>query len=518
MGTMSLYVLALLSIVIHTDAQIYTMDNEPVPESKSLETVSAFYVFDHQDAPDTSAGTPSVRFQASAKVTDTSNKFKDYQGLQLSIMPLRDFWKRISKDKFCGLQQKPSAPSNSDTLLLQKPELVSPGDVFVYVATVPIRTTDDTTPPDATTLSIRSTGVYVLSISNCGDLNGGTISGTVIVKNAYGFLPGKDYYKMPFYGWLSLAYIFLAACWLIATLRHRNDVYAIQHCIGAVLLLGLLEAILWWVFYKNWNAAGHRGRYLFTLSVFASVSKSMFSYMLVLVASHGWGVTRPYLDPETTKMIKVLSISYIVLGTVKEVVMQFRAQYSLSVSFVLLCLVPVFAISGLIFWWIIRSLTLLIETLKERRQFDKLTQFERLWRLLVATAIMGAVILLVQTYEASHSVSLRWKVEWFWNDGLPHMIFLFVLGAMMFLWYPGPVSKLYVYSGVGEDDKADKEENPWADEGPDDGDDDSFWKETHHKQPKTEGPETAEVNRESAPVETIGAPVTEEVTSPEKLL
>jgi len=512
---MSLYVLALLSIVIHADAQVHAFDNEPWPESKTLKSVNAFYVYDHQDAPDTSAGTPSVRFHTSARFTDYE-KYKDYKGLQLSIMPFRDFWKRIKRDGFCGPQQSPNAhESMSDTLLVQKPELVSPEDVFVYVATVPIQNPADPVPPE-TTLTIRSTGVYILSISNCGDLNGGTISGTVIVKNAYGFLPGKDYYKMPFYGWLSLAYIGLTACWLIATLRHRNDVFALQHCIGAILLLGLLEAILSWVFYKNWNAAGHRGRYLFTLSVIASVSKSMLSYMLVLVASHGWGVTRPYLDPETTKTIKMLSFSYIVLGILREFVMQFSSQFSFSTSFVLLCLVPGSAINGFIFYWIIRSLTRLIETLKERRQFDKLMQFECLWKLIVVTTIVGAVVLLVQAFQASQSISVRWKVEWFWNDGLPHMIFLFVLGAMMFLWYPGPVSKMYVYAGDGEDDKTDKGENPWVDEGVDDGDDDTFWKETHHKQSKTEGSELAKVDTEIVHAQTIGAPVTQEVTLPEK--
>ena len=34
-------------------------------------------------------------------------------------------------------------------------------------------------------------------------LSGRSSGGSVVVKNAYGFLPGNEYHKMPFYGWPS---------------------------------------------------------------------------------------------------------------------------------------------------------------------------------------------------------------------------------------------------------------------------------------------------------------------------
>ena len=46
-----------------------------------------------------------------------------------------------------------------------------------------------------------------------------------------------------------------------------------------------------------WPRPGHR--FVFVLAILATVVKSIFSYMLVLVASLGWGVTRPYLDQPT---------------------------------------------------------------------------------------------------------------------------------------------------------------------------------------------------------------------------
>lgn len=52
------------------------------------------------------------------------------------------------------------------------------------------------------------------------------------------------------------------------------------------------------------NKTGTRGKFLFVLSILLTVVKSTFSYLLVLVASLGWGVTRPYLDAQVILKIQ----------------------------------------------------------------------------------------------------------------------------------------------------------------------------------------------------------------------
>jgi len=104
-----------------------------------------------------------------------------------------------------------------------------------------------------------------------------------------------------------LVYVGLTLIWIGLSIRWRKELLNIQNCIAAVIMLGALEAFLWYVFYNNWNSQGVRGKSVFLLATLLTVVKSTFSYMLVLVASLGWGVTRPFLDRPVVLKIQVLS-------------------------------------------------------------------------------------------------------------------------------------------------------------------------------------------------------------------
>ncbi|CAE7569575.1 tmem87a [Symbiodinium microadriaticum] len=338
-------------------------------------------------------------------------------------------------------------------------------------------------------LRVNSTGVYILVFSNCGDFYHGEVSGSVIAKNSYGFLPGNEYYKMPFYGWLSIAYCALASVWMCLSLRYWRELFHIQYCIAAVILLGLVEAFLQWRFFMDWNESGLRGRFLFVLAILATVVKSIFSYMLVLVASLGWGVTRPYLDQPTILKVQGLSFLYIVLDFVRESALSFRNSHSLSIAFVMLCLLPVALLNGIIFYWIFTALSSLIEILAERKQVEKLVLFQRLWKILVAALSLASLSLLYQLFDLSRSISQRWHYQWFFADGVSHILFCMVLAAIMFLWAPHTNSQRYAYKQVddqeGETSKITEGKDVWADEGGlDEEEDDSFWASTHGKSSK----------------------------------
>jgi hypothetical protein len=271
------------------------------------------------------------------------------------------------------------------------------------------------------------------------------------------------------------------------SLRWWRELFNIQNCISVVIFLGLVEAFLWYMFFHDWNASGTRGRFLFILAILSSVIKSIFSYMLVLVAALGWGVTRPYLDHRVILKIQAVSFLYIVLDFIRGSILSFRHSHNLSVAFVLLCLLPVSMLNGGIFYWIFTALSSLIETLKERRQSEKLILYRRLWRLLVFSLAAASFSLLFQIFDLSRSITIRWKYQWFFADGVSHILFLLVLGVMMYLWAPQSNSQRYAFSQVdAKEDKEGKsadsaaaaiwaaEENDADDEG-----DESFWATTH---------------------------------------
>merc|ERR1712039_12621 len=100
---------------------------------------------------------------------------------------------------------------------------------------------------------------------------------------------------------------------------------------------------------------------------------------------------------------------------------------------------------------------------------EKLVLFERLWKILVFALAVASFTLLFQIFDLSRSISIRWHYQWFFADGVSHILFLLVLAAMMYLWAPHTNSQRYAYSHQVEDDddeaKAEaKAGNVWADE------------------------------------------------------
>jgi len=219
--------------------------------------------------------------------------------------------------------------------------------------------------------------------------------------------------------------------------------------------------------------------------------------MLVLVASLGWGVTRPFLDHQVIMKIQALSFFYIVLDFIRETVLSFRHSHSLSLAFVLLCLLPVSLLNGAIFYWVFTALSSLMDTLKERNQTNKLLLFQRLWKILLLALAVATLTLLFQIFNLSRSIATRWKYQWLLTDGISHGLFFFVLAAMMYLWAPHKYSQRYAYSQqIDDTGDSDKEGNDtvipateiWADEDEDDGDDgDSFWASTRQGPPEVIG-------------------------------
>ena len=142
-------------------------------------------------------------------------------------------------------------------------------------------------------MMLQKSGVYLLVASNCGDLNLASfrLQGTVRVRGYYGYLPGNEYPKLVFYKTMSFVYFGLSVVWVGISLRWHRELLTIQKCIGVVTVVSFVETILCHWFYIDWNSVGRRDHLLFGLATFVGVSKDCFSYLLVLVAALGWGVS-----------------------------------------------------------------------------------------------------------------------------------------------------------------------------------------------------------------------------------
>lgn len=491
--------LGLLVCLTGAQAQLYTLKDVKIPGNRSLNALYVFFVYSQEEAPDQSAGKPFVKFSGleshstNPSVPDAS--LSQYKGVQLTVMRYSDFWKIVDPKRFCSTYSDVASgrSKDPDTLLLNPPSGEKVEDMAVYTTSALFPSADRAPQHDISKV-VEKTGVYILILSNCGLNEQATVSGTVVVKNAYGFLPGDEFHKMPFYGWLLLVYVLLAVAWMALSIRWWRELFNIQHCISGVICAGLLESFIWYILYHEWNGSGTRNTVLFVISILLSVVKNTLSYVLVLVASLGWGVTVPFLDSGVACRVQAVSCLYIILEFIRELVLSFSHSHSLSLAFVLLCMFPVSILNGSLFYWVFSALSGLMETLQERRQYEKLALFQQLWRVLVLALVAATGMLVFQVYTVSRSVVVKWKYQWLLTDGISHGIFLFVLMCIMFLWAPNKSSQRYAYSqqiGGHEPDSGCAQEMGdgavWADEGgPDEDQDredgDSFWASTHKEE------------------------------------
>ena len=76
---------------------------------------------------------------------------------------------------------------------------------------------------------------------------------------AAGYLPGMMQPHIKFFGIMSLTYLMLGIVWAALYAQHWKEVFALQHCITAVVALGMMEMSTWSVpslpFYRFSNSS-----------------------------------------------------------------------------------------------------------------------------------------------------------------------------------------------------------------------------------------------------------------------
>eukprot|EP00921_Rhytidocystis_pertsovi_P013687 GHVQ01022233.1.p1 GENE.GHVQ01022233.1~~GHVQ01022233.1.p1 ORF type:complete len:552 (+),score=57.60 GHVQ01022233.1:390-2045(+) len=307
---------------------------------------------------------------------------------------------------------------------------------------------------------LHETDTYLLLLSNCGESQkDGVLEGRVVVRNAYGYLPGLEFPKMVFYFWLMLGYLGVLIMWSVMLWWHWKRAIHFHYCIEGVIVFSLLECIIQFAYYAVWNSSGSRNSALLVMSILTTVLKNIFSYMLVLVASLGWGVTKPSLERPVIFRIQAVVLLYVVLDSIRQVTDEFIYSPNLPVTqflLVVICLIPISVLNGIIFYWVFSSLTDLLEVLEEQKQFEKLQIFKRLLAVLVATLVLFTIALFVQIYAAASDVTERWQIHWWLSDGVPHLLFMLVLIVMMCLWKPNEHSrKLAYFHELPDEDELD---------------------------------------------------------------
>lgn len=223
---------------------------------------------------------------------------------------------------------------------------------------------DLSTTMDFNEVAIKKTGMYNLFFVACDPkLKGMVMSGKTIWKNPDGYLPGRMAPLKKFYVFMVVAYLVLSIAWLFQYVRFWDDVLLLQHCITAVIALGLLEMILWYFDYVNFNNTGMRPVAITTWVVTIGAVKKTISRILILSMSMGYGVVRPTLGGLTTKVL-LLGVTYLVASELLDVTEYVGAINDVSGRAKLILVLPDAFLDAFLILWIFTSLSKTLEQLQ----------------------------------------------------------------------------------------------------------------------------------------------------------
>lgn len=296
---------------------------------------------------------------------------------------------------------------------------------------------------------VKSTGPHIMIISNC-DPNVGEVivSGVGEWMNPFGYLPGRVYGFLPFYGVMCIIYGFIAFVWFILNLMHWRELVEIQNYITVVLSLCLLEMLTWYFDYDNLNNTGIRHVGAVVTGILLSSFRRALSRMLILAVSLGFSVVRPNLGDYKWKIF-VLGIIYFLFEGSLELVIRYGQTNEVGKHWRAVLALPVAILNAIFYWWIFLALYRIMAQLKARNQVIKFQLYNRFTKVLISSLFASILFTGYQWYYmATDQVRNHWGTLWLLEGGFAQILYTLILSTIGILWRPSKNSRRYAYSQV----------------------------------------------------------------------
>ncbi|PPD70711.1 hypothetical protein GOBAR_DD32407 [Gossypium barbadense] len=304
---------------------------------------------------------------------------------------------------------------------------------------------------------IKKTGMHNLFFIACDPkLKGTVMSGKTVWKNPDGYLPGRMAPLMTFYVYMAIAYLLLSAIWFSQYMRFWEDILQLQHCIAAVIGLGLFEMILWYLDYSNFNKTGMRPVVTTAWVVTVGAIKKTLSRLLILSVSMGYGVVRPTLGGLTSKVL-LIGATYFVASELLDITEHVGTINDVSGRARLFLGLPDAFLDAFLILWIFTSLSKTLEQLQAKRISVKLDIYRKFSNALAVAVIASVAWITYEIYfKATDPFNERWQSAWiitaFWD-----ILSFALLCVICYLWAPSQSSQRYAYSEDVEEEFDDEE-------------------------------------------------------------
>ncbi|KAJ3060754.1 hypothetical protein HDU98_003327 [Podochytrium sp. JEL0797] len=276
----------------------------------------------------------------------------------------------------------------------------------------------------------------------------------------YGKLPASDYPKLGLFLGLSIVYLVIGAIWSYRTWMFYDDILQLQHFISGVTFFLMVEMAFNYGYYEEYNVAGSPSSFLLVMVVILNAARNSVSFFMLLIVALGYGVVKPTLGANMKKCV-ILGVVHFLCGVlygagslvVNQISASFALMFSLPLSFAMTAF----------YYSILNGLTSTMQNLKDRRQPIKLLMYQRLWRILVFSAVVLFAFFIVNTiafknrFEPGY-IQTYWQYRWLLLDGWLNILYLVIYLSIALLWRPTENNQRYGLEQLASDDFDDDEE------------------------------------------------------------
>ncbi|VDO24963.1 unnamed protein product [Brugia timori] len=276
-------------------------------------------------------------------------------------------------------------------------------------------------------------------------------------RSPYGHLSAIDYPLLRFYAFMWLFYATLAIIWLICCLRYWMDILRIQFCIGAVIVVGMIEKGMFYSEYATMNEQGSTVHGFIEIAELVSCLKRTMARVLIIIVSLGYGVVKPRLGNIISQVIGVGFI-YFVFSAMEAMARVSKNQVE-GLKQKQLAALPLILVEVIIFWWIFTSLISTMRVLKMRRNMVKLSVYRHFTNALCFSAFISIIFMCWTIYI--HNMQ-RCLVDWkeYWIDtAFWHIQFCCILVVIMILWRPSRNNQRYAFTPLLDDSEDENDDD-----------------------------------------------------------
>jgi hypothetical protein len=305
---------------------------------------------------------------------------------------------------------------------------------------------------------VSHTDMHVVVIANCDPRNGEVkMEGSMEWLNPFGWLPGEEYWSLPYYKALTVIYMVLFVSWYVLLGYNYRDLLGVQLWISAVLVLGMAETAAKYYDLREWNAEGSRSVGAMTAGVLLGVTKKALSRILVLVIAVGYGFVRPALGDRSPRILAIGG-AFFITASAYELLSElaFSENHAGRRIALQLCsrifLVGVAVIDAVWCLWVLREIVDIIALLTRKGQVAKAGLYKS-FRLLLCACIFISVplVIFVFTQESSNRWETQWHMQWA-IDSVWEVLYLILLLGSMLLLLPSKNSQRFAYREAADSD------------------------------------------------------------------